>query len=76
MFVRPIGVFFRKYTKAEAAKLKLTGWVRNTPEGTVRGVCEGPPAALARMYAPSSGPPIGRRRPLTGLCIVRAGKSG
>ncbi|CAG9330522.1 unnamed protein product [Blepharisma stoltei] len=36
------GVFFRKYTKTQAQKLGLTGWVENTPRGTVIGEAEGP----------------------------------
>ena len=35
------GVFFRKYTKKQADKLKLTGWVMNTKKGTVVGVANG-----------------------------------
>lgn len=34
------GVFFRKYTKAKADELGLTGWCRNTPSGTVDGEFE------------------------------------
>ena len=34
-------VFFRKYTQEEATKLKLTGWVENTSEGTVVGLAQG-----------------------------------
>ncbi|KAK1741150.1 hypothetical protein QTG54_008402, partial [Skeletonema marinoi] len=34
------GVFFRKYTKAKAEELGLTGWCRNTPRGTVQGEFE------------------------------------
>mmetsp|Transcript_34390 Transcript_34390/g.63219 ORF Transcript_34390/g.63219 Transcript_34390/m.63219 type:complete len:110 (-) Transcript_34390:323-652(-) len=34
------GVFFRKYTKAKANELELTGWCRNTPRGTVEGEYE------------------------------------
>ncbi len=34
------GVYFRKYTKAKAEELKLTGWCRNTPYGTVEGEYE------------------------------------
>jgi acylphosphatase len=34
------GVFFRKYTKAKADELGLTGWCRNTPRGTVQGEFE------------------------------------
>lgn len=35
------GVFFRKYTAAEATKLKLVGWVQNTEKGTVKGQMKG-----------------------------------
>ena len=35
------GVFFRKYTLAQAKKLHLVGWVKNTSHGTVVGVAEG-----------------------------------
>lgn len=34
------GVFFRKHTAAQARSLGLTGWVRNTPAGTVEGEFE------------------------------------
>jgi len=35
------GVFFRKYTVAEAKRLEITGWVANTDHGTVTGQAEG-----------------------------------
>ena len=35
------GVFFRKHTQQQATKLKLAGWVKNTPDGTVQGHMEG-----------------------------------
>ena len=34
------GVFFRKFTKAKATELGLTGWCRNTLRGTVEGEYE------------------------------------
>jgi acylphosphatase len=34
-------VFFRKYTQEQATKLNLTGFVENTPKGTVVGVAQG-----------------------------------
>lgn len=43
------GVFFRKYTKLEAKKLDLTGWVRNVREGEVQGSIEGTPEKLEVM---------------------------
>ena len=30
------GVFFRDFTKREAQRLKLTGWVKNMNNGSVR----------------------------------------
>ena len=41
VFGKVQGVFFRKYTKKEADKLGLSGWVMNTDNGTVVGVAEG-----------------------------------
>ncbi len=35
------GVFFRAYTKEEAEKLNLTGWVKNLPTGEVEVLIEG-----------------------------------
>ena len=40
VFGRVQGVFFRKYTKAKAEELGLTGWCRNTHRGTVKGEFE------------------------------------
>ena len=41
VFGKVQGVFFRKYTKKEADKLSLVGWVMNTDRKTVIGVAEG-----------------------------------
>ena len=35
------GVYFRDYTKAEALKLGVAGWIKNKPDGTVEAVIEG-----------------------------------
>ena len=40
------GVFFRESSRGEAARLGLTGWVRNREDGSVEAVAEGEPAAL------------------------------
>lgn len=40
------GVNFRASTQHEASRLSLTGWVRNTWDGTVETVAEGSPDAL------------------------------
>lgn len=42
-------VFFRVYTKRHADSLGVTGWCRNTPEGTVVGVAEGPAVDVAHL---------------------------
>ena len=43
------GVFFRKYTRQQAIRLGLRGWVMNTAEGTVSGEAHGPRAAVEQM---------------------------
>ena len=35
------GVWFRAYTKEEADRLGIKGWVRNLPDGRVEAVFEG-----------------------------------
>jgi acylphosphatase len=43
------GVFFRDSTRREAQRRGVTGWARNTDEGTVEAVFEGPPDAVAAL---------------------------
>jgi acylphosphatase len=43
------GVGFRYFVRQTAGRLGLAGWVRNEPDGSVRVVAEGPPAALAAL---------------------------
>lgn len=43
------GVTFRATTQREAARLKLTGWVKNRWDGAVETVAEGPRDALAEF---------------------------
>eukprot|EP01084_Bolivina_argentea_P232075 391217_1 len=43
------GVFFRKCTKDAAKKLKLVGWVQNTPRRTVIGEAQGPKSQIQLM---------------------------
>jgi acylphosphatase len=40
------GVSFRYYTREQARRLDVTGWVRNEPDGTVNGHFEGAVAAV------------------------------
>lgn len=41
------GVSFRVWTRAEATKLGLTGWVRNESDGSVTVLIAGPHAAVS-----------------------------
>ena len=43
------GVFFRETTRRLAKEHGVAGWVRNTWEGTVEAVFEGPPEAVERL---------------------------
>ncbi len=45
------GVFFRDTTRRLALEHGVNGWVRNTWEGTVEAVFEGPPEAVERLVA-------------------------
>ena len=40
------GVFFRESMRQEAARLGITGWVRNTRDGTVEAVVQGNAGAV------------------------------
>ena len=43
------GVFFRAYTRDEAVRLGLAGWVRNRPDGSVEALVEGEQKAVGKM---------------------------
>lgn len=43
------GVFFRAYTRDEAVRLGLSGWVRNRPDGSVEALIEGARNAVEKM---------------------------
>jgi acylphosphatase len=43
------GVFFRDTTRRLALEHGVSGWVRNTWEGTVEAAFEGPPEAVERL---------------------------
>lgn len=45
------GVGFRNFVIAQAGRLDLTGWVRNTSEGHVEVTAEGPRADLEKLLA-------------------------
>ena len=55
------GVWFRESMRLEAERLNVAGWVRNTPDGTVEAVVQGPIAAVDAMIEwAHSGPPLAR----------------
>ena len=43
------GVFFRAYTKDEADRLGLSGWVRNLPDGSVEALISGADQNVDKM---------------------------
>ncbi len=43
------GVSFRAWTRAEAERRGLTGWVRNEPDGSVHALVMGPASDVAEM---------------------------
>lgn len=43
------GVWFRGWTRREARRLGLRGWVRNEPDGSVLALIAGPDDALSDM---------------------------
>jgi len=45
------GVFFRARAAEQAARLGVTGWILNQPDGTVAGHFEGPPDAVEALVA-------------------------
>ena len=55
------GVYFRASTVSEARRLRLTGWVRNSPDGSVEAVAEGEQAQIEELIAwCRQGPPGAR----------------
>ena len=55
------GVFFRETTRRLAQEHGVSGWARNTREGTVEAVFEGPPEAVERLVGfVHRGPPSAR----------------
>lgn len=55
------GVWFRESTRREAVALKLTGWVKNRPDGTVEAVIEGPEQEVNQLVVwCHQGPPAAR----------------
>ena len=45
------GVFFRDSTRQKAEELGLAGWVKNTPDGQVEALFEGPSEGVREMVS-------------------------
>lgn len=55
------GVCFRAYTRDEARRLGLKGWVRNLPDGRVEVLAQGDPDTLKALESfCRQGPPYAR----------------
>lgn len=55
------GVAFRAYTKVEAEKLNLSGYVRNLPDGSVEILAEGKQESLETLVLwAHKGPPVSK----------------
>ncbi|MEM1515330.1 MAG: acylphosphatase [Candidatus Bathyarchaeia archaeon] len=55
------GVFFRHETKLRAIRNKVTGWVRNLPDGRVEAVFEGEKEAVEAMIEFCRRGPLGAK---------------
>jgi len=61
VFGRVQGVGFRYFAKNMAEGLRLTGWVRNLPDGTVEVMATGPLPALEQFMQCLKTGPLGSR---------------
>lgn len=60
------GVGYRDWTRREAVRLGLSGWVRNRPDGSVQALIHGDDAAVGQMLdACRRGPPAARVEAVT-----------
>ena len=67
------GVWFRGWTRGEAERLGLDGWVRNAADGSVEAVTAGPGAAVDAMLAAlHRGPELAR---VDGVEVAASGEA-
>ncbi|WP_404980574.1 acylphosphatase [Carboxydichorda subterranea] len=75
VFGRVQGVGFRDFTRREARRLGLVGWVRNLPDGSVEVWAEGPDSALEELVeCVRKGPPGSRVIRVTQASEVASGR--
>ena len=55
------GVFFRAWTREQAQRLGVTGWVRNCADGSVEAHIEGEEQAVAALIDAMRGGPSGAK---------------
>jgi acylphosphatase len=61
VYGRVQGVYYRNFTRRNALRLNLTGWVRNRPDGTVEATAAGEQKQLLEFVAAlEQGPPKAR----------------
>jgi len=57
------GVWFRDSTRREASRLRVSGWVRNRPDGSVEVLAEGPADRVEQLITwCHQGPPAAQVR--------------
>ncbi len=71
------GVGYRYNTRAEAARLGLTGYVKNLKDGTVEIVAEGPSADLHQLLDwAKQGPPAAQVKQIDVIYTSATGEFG
>lgn len=65
------GVGFRYWTRNQAERLGLDGWVRNRRDGAVEAVFSGPPEDVTAMEELCATGPAGAR--VTGVQLIQEG---
>ena len=55
------GVFFRAWTREQAERLDVFGWIRNCPDGSVEGHLEGPEERVDQLMQMLRRGPSGAR---------------
>jgi len=66
------GVGFRYFTRNKGLELKLTGWVRNLPDGSVEVMALGPRSSLEQFMHLLRTGPIGSRVERTDFQWIQA----
>lgn len=71
------GVWYRAWTKGEAEKLGLKGWVRNLSTGQVEALFAGPGTSIEAMIdACRKGPPLAKVTGIESFDAEEPDKSG